>query len=94
MTIDDKPARVVGVMRADFRWPREVDAWVPLGLQAAEFTDEFRFNEHLVGVARLGSDASVAGANARIGALAGRVRNGSGESADFAKSSQWGVSVI
>ncbi len=94
MTIDDKPARVVGVMRADFRWPREVDAWVPLGLQAAEFTDEFRFNEHLVGVARLGSDASVAGANARIGALAGRVRNGSGESADFAKSSQWGMFAV
>ena len=94
MTIDDKPARVVGVMRADFRWPREVDAWVSLGLQAAEFTDEFRFNEHLVGVARLGSDASVAGANARIGALAGRVRNGSGESADFAKSSQSGMFAV
>ncbi len=91
ITIDDKPARVVGVMRADFRWPREVDAWVPLGLPPAEFTDQFRFNEHLVAVARLRPRISVAGANARITALAGRVRSGSGEIADFAKSAQWGM---
>ena len=94
MTIDDKPARVVGVMRAEFRWPREVDAWVPLGLPAAEFTDQYRFNEHLTGVARLRPGVSVAGANARITTLAGRVRSGSGEAADFAKSAQWGLFAV
>jgi predicted permease len=94
MIIDDKPAKIVGVMRADFRWPREVDAWVPLGLPAAEFTDEYRFNEHLTGVARLRPAVSVAGANARIATLAGRVRSGSGETADFAKSAQWGMFAV
>ena len=33
----------------------------------------------------------MAGANARIDALAGRVRSGSGEIGDFAKSSRWGM---
>ena len=78
MTVDDKPAKVVGVMQADFRWPREVDAWVPLGLPPVELTDDYRFNEHLTAVARLRPGVSVAGANARIDALAGRVRSGSG----------------
>ena len=50
ITIDDKPTRVVGVMPAEFRWPREVDIWLPLALPRQEFTDDFRFNEHLMGV--------------------------------------------
>ena len=91
MVIDDRPAKVVGVMRPDFRWPREVDAWVPLRLPAAESTDEYRFNEHLTSVARLRPGTTVAGANARIDTIAGLVRNTPGEAGDYAKASQWGM---
>jgi len=66
---------------------------VPLGLPAAEFTDEFRFNEHLVGVARLRPQVTVAGANARIDALAGRV-GAIGRHRDFAKSAKWGMFAV
>jgi predicted permease len=89
VTIDDKPTRVVGVMPAAFRWPREVDIWLPLALPAQEFTDEFRFNEHLMGVSRLRPGVSVAGANARMSTLADRVRSAADDSGAFAKSSQW-----
>jgi predicted permease len=89
--IDDKPTKVVGVMPPDFRWPSETDVWLPLQLPAAEFTDDYRFNEHLLGVARLRPGLTVAGANARIETLTGRVRNGSGENAAFARSSVWGM---
>ncbi len=89
--LDDKPTKVVGVMPPNFRWPSEVDVWLPLALPAAEFTDDFRFNEHLLGVARVRPHVTLAGANARIRNLADRVRNGSDQGAAFAKSSQWGM---
>ena len=91
VTIDDKPTRVVGVMRAEFRWPREVDIWLPLALPPQEFTDAFRFNEHLMGVSRLRPGVSVAAANARISTLADRVRSAPGDSGAFATSSQWSM---
>lgn len=91
ITIDDKPTKVVGVMSPEFRWPREVDVWVPLALPAAELTDDFRFNEHLLGVARLRPQVTLAAADTRIKTLVSRVRNGSDENAAFAKSSVWGM---
>jgi putative ABC transport system permease protein len=94
ITIDDKPSKVVGVMSPDFRWPREVDLWLPLALARAEFTDDFRFNEHLFGAARLRPGVTKAAADARIGVLAARVRSGTDENAAFARSSEWGMFVM
>lgn len=91
IVIDDKPTKVVGVMSSDFRWPREVDAWVPLALSPAEFTDDYRFNEHLLGVARLRPQATLVAAHTRIKTMVNRVRNGSDQNAAFAKSSVWGM---
>jgi len=91
ITIDDKPTKVVGVMAPDFRWPRVVDAWVPLQLPRAELTDDFRYNEHLLGVARLRPQVSLAAAGTRIKTLVNRVRDASDENAGFARSSQWGM---
>jgi predicted permease len=93
VTIDDKPSKVVGVMSPDYRWPREVDLWLPLALERAELTDDYRFNEHLFGVARLRPGVTRTAANARIGVLAARVRSGTDESAAFARSSEWGMFV-
>ena len=44
-------------------------------LPPQEFTDDFRFNEHLTGVSRLRPGISLAAANARISTLADRVRS-------------------
>jgi predicted permease len=94
ITIDDKPSKVVGVMSAGFRWPREVDLWLPLALARAELTDDYRFNEHLLGVARLRPGVTQAAVDARIGVLAGRVRSGTDQNAAFARSSEWGMFVL
>jgi predicted permease len=94
ITIDDKPTRVVGVMPADFRWPREVEIWAPLALPPQEFTDAFRFNEHLLGVSRLRPGVFVAAANARIDTLTDRVRSASDDAGAFAKSSQWSMFAL
>jgi predicted permease len=94
ITVDGKPTKVVGVMPAGFRWPREVDAWFPLALPRAEFTDDYRFNEHLLSVARLRPGVTVTVANTRVQQLADRIRHGEGENGAFAKSSQWGMFVV
>jgi predicted permease len=94
ITIDDKPSKVVGVMSAGFRWPREVDVWLPLALARAELTDDYRFNEHLLGMARLRPGVTRVAADARIGVLAGRVRSGTDQNAAFARSSEWGMFVL
>jgi predicted permease len=93
VTVDGKPTKVVGVMPDGFQWPREVEAWLPLALPRAEFTDDYRFNEHLLGVARLPPGVSVAAANARVQRVADRVRGAGDRSAAFARSSEWGMFV-
>jgi predicted permease len=91
MLVDEVPVKVVGVMPADFRWPREIDLWVPLALPPAELTDQFRFNEHLTGVARTRPGVPLEAADARVRTLAARTRDGSGELAAFAKDAGWGM---
>jgi predicted permease len=91
ITIEGKPTKVVGVMPPTFRWPREVDAWSPLALPRAELTENYRFNEHLLGVARLKPGVAPADANARVQRRAGLVRSGTDQNAGFARSSQWSM---
>jgi predicted permease len=93
VTVDGKPTKVVGVMPDGFRWPREVDAWLPLALPRAEFTDDYRFNEHLLSVARLRPGVTVGSADAGVRLLAARVTGSEGRAAAFARSSQWGMFV-
>src|ERR1017187_204768 len=45
--------RIVGVMAADFRWPVDIDLWVPLGLADTQYTENNRFNESFQAVATL-----------------------------------------
>jgi predicted permease len=94
VSVDGKPTKIVGVMGPRFRWPREVDAWLPLALARTEFTEAYRFNEHLLSVARLRPGVSVAAANARVQRLVESVRNGGDQNAGFARSSQWGMFAL
>lgn len=92
--LNGKPYKIVGVMKPDFRWPSQVDVWVPLGLPAAQFNEENRFNEGLTAVARLRPGVSFAQADAFVRLAADRVRNGSGEYAAYARDSRWGMFAV
>ncbi len=94
ITLDQKPYKIVGVMKPDFRWPRQVDLWVPLGLPAVQFTEDYRFNENLTAVGRLRPGVSLDQANAFIRLAADRTRNGADDNARFARDSRWGMFAI
>jgi len=92
--LNQKPYQVIGVMSADFRWPRQVDVWAPLALPPGEFSPDNRFNEGLLAVARLKPGVSAPQADALVGVLAGRVRNGSGDDGRYARDSGWGMFTV
>jgi predicted permease len=85
---------VVGVMEPEFRWPTTTDIWVPMGLPADQFTEDFRFNEHLFTVARMKPGASVNQANALMGILSDRLRNSGTSNGTYAKDSAWGMAAL
>jgi len=66
LILDERPYRVVGVMRSDFDWPRSSDLWVPLALAPASYATGERFNEFFDSVVRLKRGVSVAQLNAAL----------------------------
>ncbi|MGH9668382.1 MAG: ABC transporter permease, partial [Bryobacteraceae bacterium] len=89
--LNNQPYKVVGVMRQDFRWPKEADLWTPLGLARDQFTEANRFNENLTAAARLRPGVPVARANAVIQVLTDRVRNNGTRGGAYAKDAGWGM---
>jgi len=85
------PYRVIGVMNPEFRWPRAVDLWAPIGLAATQYAEDNRFNENYSAVARLRPNISVTKANAAIELLSDRVRNNGSRGGKYAEDSQWGM---
>ena len=53
LMLDEKPYRVIGVMRSDFDWPRTAEAWVPLALPQSAYSPDNVFNENYHGLIRL-----------------------------------------
>jgi len=92
--LNQKPYEIVGVMDRDFRWPRQVDLWAPLGLAPDAFTENGRFNERYWAVARIKQGVSPAQANAQIEVLASRVRNSGSQGGQYAIDSQWGMFAV
>jgi predicted permease len=66
LILDERPYRVVGVMRSDFDWPRSSDVWAPLSLAPASYATGERFNEFFDSVVRLRPGVSVAQLNAAL----------------------------
>ncbi|ACO33275.1 MULTISPECIES: ABC transporter permease [Acidobacterium] len=64
--LDQKPYRVIGVMRSDFDWPRQRMLWVPMGLPPAAFVEHNRFNENGTAVVRLRPGITLAQLNAGL----------------------------
>jgi predicted permease len=91
--LNQTPYRIVGVMRADFRWPADIDVWVPLGLADSEYTENNRFNESYQAVARLIPGVPFAAANAFAGVLSDRVKSGVTNGA-YAKDAAWGIFLL
>ncbi len=85
------PCQVVGVMNPAFRYPQNVDLWIPLGLPSALYAANNRFNESYLAVARMRPGVSSAQANAWLGVLADRVRSGA---APWLKNTAWGLFAV
>lgn len=66
LELDQQAYRVIGVMPSDFDWPRRRMLWVPIGLPAAAFSEQNRFNEGATGVVRLRPGATLAQLNAGL----------------------------
>jgi predicted permease len=92
--LNQTPYRIVGVMGAEFRWPVDIDLWVPLGLPADQYSENNRFNESYQAVARLRPGISLASANAFVGVLSNRVKAAGDRHAAFAKDSAWGMFLL
>jgi predicted permease len=91
--LNQTPYRIVGVMGPEFRWPVDVDLWAPLGLAGSDYSEDNRFNERFEAVAKLRPALPLASANAFVGVLSDRVRNGAGSGA-YAKASAWGMFLL
>jgi predicted permease len=92
--LNQTPYRIVGVMRTDFRWPADIDLWVPLGLAANQYRENNRFNENYEAVARLRPRVPFASANAFVGVLSDRVKSAGDRHAAYAKDSAWGMFLL
>lgn len=71
--LDDERYEVVGVMPADFAFPRRATFWVPLGRTYAEFRHSRRYDEDLLVVARLRPGVTSSQADAWLRALSQRL---------------------
>jgi predicted permease len=92
--LNQKPYEIVGVMGPEFRWPRQVDVWTPLGLAPDAYSEQNRFNENYFSVARMNPGVSLPQANAYIQVLVDRVREGNGRISGYARSSAWGMFAV
>jgi predicted permease len=92
--LNQKTYRIVGVMGPEFRWPPEVEAWVPLGLPADAFSEQNRFNESYFAAARMKTGMKLDAANAYIQVLADRMRNQGTRGSAYAKDSGWGMFAV
>jgi predicted permease len=92
--LNQKPYRVVGVMGPEYRWPANVDLWVPLGLAADEYNPGNRFNESYNAVVRLKPGVKFEQASALVQVLSDRVRNGTDRAAAYSKDSAWGMFLV
>jgi putative ABC transport system permease protein len=94
ITLNDRPYQIVGIMGRDFRFPRNVDLWSPLGLPLAAYGENNRFNESYTGYARLRDGVSFERANAFMNILSDRLKNSGTRGAAYAKDSQWGIFAL
>ena len=92
--LNQTPYRVVGVMGPEFRFPAGIDLWAPLGLPANDFTEQNRFNEGYLGVARLKPGVSFEQASALMRLLTDRLKNSQTDNGRYGRDSAWGMFIV
>ena len=92
--LNQQPYRIIGVMGPEFRWPADVDLWVPLGLADALYNPQNRFNENYDSVARLKPGVSFSQASALVQILTDRLKNDGTRGATYATDSAWGMFLV
>jgi predicted permease len=91
LLLDQKPYRVLGVMRSDFAWPRKAEVWVPIALAPAAFQPSNLFNEQYSAAARLREGVTVEKFSASLATSMWATLQASQRGSAFAKSSGWSV---
>jgi len=94
VSLNENPYHIVGVMGPDFRFPRNVDLWAPLGLAPAAFSENNRFNESYNAFARVRPGVPFERADAFIQVLADRLKASGTRGATYARDSQWGMFAV
>jgi predicted permease len=91
LLLDQKPYRVLGVMRSDFAWPRKAEVWVPIALPPALFKPDQIFNETYYSVARLREGIPMQRFSASWATGVWALLRASEHGTSFAKSSGWSL---
>jgi predicted permease len=91
LLLDQKPYRVLGVMRSDFAWPRKAEVWVPIALPPTEFQPSQLFNEQYYAAARLHEGVSMQRFSAGLATAMWATLQGNEGKTSFAKSAGWSV---
>ena len=91
LLLDQKPYRVLGVMRSDFAWPRKAELWVPIALAPEKFNTDQIFNENYNAEVRLRAGVSVEKFSAAWATNTWAVLHSSQRGTYFAKSAGWSV---
>jgi predicted permease len=90
--LNQKPYRVIGVMRSDFDWPRGKEVWTPMGLEPKEYDLGNRFNEGSTGAVRLQPGVNFAQFNSGLTAKSREEYAREGQKG-FAQRSNWGMTA-
>lgn len=94
LILNQQSYRVIGVMGPEFKWPNQVELWVPLALPPATYHDKKdRYNESLFGLARLRSGVTLQKANAYLEMKAQQSIASEG-SDSFGRASGWGMFAV
>lgn len=91
LLLDQKPYRVLGVMRSDFAWPRKAEVWVPIALPPPAFDPGNLFNEQYYATARLREGVPMEKFSAALATAMWATLQGSERGTAFAKSAGWSV---
>jgi len=77
LLLDDEPCTIIGVMPADFAFPKRQDqAWLPIrffGIYAEGFEDKDRTNTYLTGIGKLRPGVSLEEVNTELRLIAAQV---------------------
>jgi predicted permease len=86
--------KVVGVMGPEFNWPPQAQLWVPLGLPAADYAADNRFNESYFAVARIRPDVTLKQAQAFLPVLNRRAEDSNTRVGAYVRDSAWGMFIL